>query len=248
MLRNILFTTLLSLLFLTGCSTKEKLAIINEKGKYGASKSDDEVSIKPIYDGVSNFDDANNKNIRTDYTNILSLHWLHNYFGAEYTIVEYRGKKGIVTKDNKMVVKPIYDLITKLFNGFFIIKLDNKYGYMNNNFEVVQKPIFKNAREFLTDVTFVQSNSDGKWSCITKDMELKDSVRYDEVYSFSNGFAKVVKNGKWGYVDSSCKILVEPQYDYAYNFNKEYAKVIKNGKNLYINTDAEEVPIDVVME
>ncbi len=247
MLKNILFTALLSLLFLTACSTKEELAIVNEKWKYGASKSDDEISIKPIYDGISNFDDANNKNTRRDYTNVLSLHWLHNYSGAEYAIVEYRGKKGIITKDNKMVVKPIYDSITKLFNDFFIIKLDNKYGYMNSDFEVVQKPIFKNAREFLTDITFVQSNSDGKWSCITKDMELKDSV-YDEVYNFSNGFAKVLKNSKWGYIDSSCKILVDPQYDYVYNFNKGYGKVIKNGKILYINTDAEEVPTDVVME
>ncbi len=241
MLKNILLTALLSLLFLTGCSTKEELAIINEKDKYGVSKNDDEIIIKPIYDELSNFDDRKNKNTKMGHPHIVNLHWLHNYYGNEYTIVKYRDKYGVVTKDNEMVVKPIYDSITKLFNGFFIIKLDDKYGYMNDEFEVVQKPIFKNVREFPSGVTFVQSNTNGKWGCLTKDMELKINGVYDEIYNLYNGFARVVKSGRWGYLDDSCNVVVETEYDYVYDFSEEYAKVIKYGQIKYINSEGEEI-------
>lgn len=241
MLKKVLITTSLAILFLTGCSSKEEVAIINENGKYGVLEDNSEVIIKPIYDELSNFDDINNKNIKTDHPHVINLHWIHNYYGDEYAIAEYKNKYGIVNKDNEMVVKPIYDSITKLFNGFSVIKLDNKFGYLNDDFEVVQKPIFADAREFVDKVTFVQSTADGKWGCITKDMNLKINDEYDEIYNIHNGYARIVKDGKWGYLDDSCEVLVEPKYDYAYNFSNGYGKVVKNGYIAYVNKDGEKI-------
>lgn len=241
MVRNILLTASLALLFLTGCSTKEELAIVNEKGKYGALQNNSEVTIKPIYDELSSFDDRKNKNVKTEHPHVINLHWLHNYYGDEYAIAEYEGKYGVVNKNNEMIVKPIYDSITKLFNGFSVIKLDDKYGYMDDKFEVVQKPIFRKAREFAGNVAFVQSNANGKWGCITQEMDLKINDVYDEIYSLYNGFARTVKDGKWGYLDDTCKVIVEPKYDYAHDFTKGYAKVMKNGQIAYINNKGEEI-------
>ena len=241
MLKKVLITTSLAVLFFTGCSTKEEVAIVNESGKYGALASSNDVIIKPVYDELSNFDDRKNKNIKTDHPHIINLHWLHNYYGDNYAIAEYKGKYGIVNKDNEMVVKPIYDSITKLFNGFSIIKLDEKFGYLNDEFEVVQKPIFRDAREFLGNVTFVQSNANGKWGCITKDMNLKINDVYDEIYNLHNGFARTVKDGKWGFIDDTCKVVVKPKYEYAYDYSKGYAKVVGNGQVAYVNEDGKEI-------
>lgn len=241
MFKKVLITTSLAVLFFSGCSTKEEVAIINEKGKFGALKSNSEVIIKPIYDELSNFDDRKDKNIKTDHPHIINLHWLHNYYGDDYAIAEYKGKYGVVNKDNKMVVKPIYDSITKLFNGFSVIKLDEKFGYLNDEFEVVQKPIFRNAREFLGKVAFVQSNANGKWGCITKEMDLKINDVYDEIYNLHNGFARTVKDGKWGYINDNCKVIVEPTYEYAYDFSKGYAKVVGNGHTAYIKENGEKI-------
>lgn len=241
MFKKVLITSSLAVLFFTGCSSKDELAIVNEKGKYGALENSSDVIIKPVYDELSNFDDMKNKNMKTEHPHILNLHWLHNYYGNEYAIAEYQGKYGVVNKDNEMVVKPIYDSITKLFNGFSVIKLDDKYGYLNDEFEVVQKPIFKDAREFLEDVTFVQSNANAKWGCITKDMELKIGDEYDEIYNLYNGYARTVKDGKWGYINNQCKVIVEPKYEYAYDFSKGYAKVLKNGKTAYVDAEGKEI-------
>jgi len=239
MLKKSLVIISFALLVFTGCSSKDEVTIVNENGKYGTLESDGKVVIKPIYDDLSFFDDVNNKNIKTEHPHILNLHWLHNYGGDEYAITEYRGKYGIVDRDNNMLVKPIYDSITRLFNGFSVIKLDDKYGYMNDEFEVVQKPIFRNAREFFGNVTFVQSNANGKWGCITKDMDLKIGDVYDEIYNLSDGFARTVKDGKWGFINDSCETIVDPTLDYAYDFSKGFAKVVKNGQVAYVNDEGE---------
>ena len=241
MFRNILVVSSLAILFFTGCSSKEDIAIVNEKGKYGVLSNNSDVIIKPIYDELSNFDDRQDENTITEHPNVINLHWLHNYYGDEYAIAEYKRKYGIINKNNEMVVKPIYDSITKLFNGFSVIKLDDKYGYMNDEFEVVQKPIFKNAREFLGKVTFVQSNANGKWGCITKDMDLKINDVYDEIYNLHDGFARVVKDGKWGYLNDSCEVIVEPLYSYAYDFSNNYAKVVKDKEIAYIDEEGKEI-------
>ena len=241
MFKKVLITTSLAILFFTGCSTKEEMTIVNEKGKYGVLKNNGDVIVKPVYDEISNFDDRNDKNIITEHPHVLNLHWLHNYYGDEYAIAEYKGKYGVVNKNNEMVVKPIYDSITKLFNGFSVIKLDDKYGFLNDKFEVVQKPIFRDAREFLGNVTFVQSNANGKWGCITKEMDLKINDEYNEIYNLYDGFARTVKDGKWGYINDKCEVVVKPTYDYAYDFSKGYAKVLKGKDIAYINQKGEQI-------
>lgn len=241
MFKKVLITTSLALLAFTGCSTKEELAIVNENGKYGALENNSEVVIKPVYDELSNFDDRKNKNVKTEHLHVLNLHWLHNYGGDDYAIAEYQGKYGIVNSKNEIVVKPIYDSITKLFNGFSVIKLDDKYGYLNDEFEVVQKPIFRSAREFVGKAAFVQSNANGKWGCITKEMDLKINDVYDEIYALKNGIARTVKDEKWGYLNDKCEVIVEPTYEYAYDFSKGFAKVVKNGQTAYVNEKGEEI-------
>ncbi len=241
MFKNILIITSLAIVFFTGCSSKEESVIVNEKSKYGVLSNKGDVIVKPIYDELSNFDDRQNENIKTEHPNVINLHWLHDYSGDEYAIVEYQKKYGVINKKNEIIVKPIYDSISKLFNGFSVIKLDNKYGYMNDKFEVVQKPIFKDVREFLGKVSFVQSNANAKWSCITKEMKVKINDEFDEAYNFYDGFARVVKDGKWGYINDKCEVVVSPKYEYAYDFSKTYAKVQKNGHIAYINEKGKEI-------
>ncbi len=241
MYRNILLLVSVVLLSFTACSSKKEIVVVNEEGRYGVLDNSGQVVVKAVYDDLSGFDNTEDKNVKTEHPNLINLHWLHNYCGDEYAIAEYKGKYGIVNKNNEMLVKPIYDSISKLFNGFFVIGLDGKYGYMNKEFKVVQKPIFKKVRDFEGNITFVQSTANGKWACLTKDMQLKNRHEYDEAYSLYNGYSRIVKNGKWGFVNDECILVVEPKYDYAYDFTKGLAKVKFNGRIAYVNTKGKEV-------
>ena len=237
MFKNIIFISCtFVILFLSACSTKEKVTIIKENNKYGLLSSKNDIRVKAIYDKLSKFDDIKNKNIKTQHPNVFNLHWIHNYYGNDYSISKYNNKYGIVNNKNIMLVKPIYDSISKAFNGFFIVQIDNKFGYLNDKFELVQKPIFLSASEFIGNAAFVGSAVNGKLGCITQSMELKINGQYDEIFNFVNGYARTKLGNKWGYISDKCEIIAEPYYDYVYDFSNTYAKVVKNGKIGYINS------------
>ncbi len=236
MSKNIILISCAFIIFLfSACSSKEKVTIIKENNKYGVLSSKNDIRVKAIYDKLSKFDDIENKNIKTQHPNVFNLHWIHNYYGNDYSISKYNNKYGIVNNKNIMLVKPIYDSISKAFNGFFIVQIDGKFGYLNDKFKLVQKPIFSSASEFIGNAAFVGSSSNSKLGCITQDMDLKINGKYDEIFNFVNTYARTKLGNKWGYINDKCEVISKPIYDYVYDFSNSYAKVIKNGKIGYID-------------
>jgi len=55
------------------------------------------------------------------------------------------------------------------------------------------------------------------------------TIYFDEVYSFSEGMSKVVKNGKYGFMDQTGNIVIDMQYDFARAFSEEFAAVSTGG-------------------
>ena len=52
--------------------------------------------------------------------------------------------------------------------------------------------------------------------------------RFDELRSFSEGYAAVKRDGKWGYINRRGEVVVQPIYDRAYDFHDGFA-VIRQG-------------------
>lgn len=67
--------------------------------------------------------------------------------------------------------------------------------------------------------------------------DVDPKLRYDYVYSESDGMRKVEKNGKKGLIDSKGREVVAPQYDYIYSKSDGLYKVEKNGKKGFIRSD-----------
>ena len=59
---------------------------------------------------------------------------------------------------------------------------------------------------------------------------------YDQILSFSEGFACVKKHDKWGIIDTTGKLLVPYKWDAAISFSEGLAGVEKNGKLGFIDT------------
>ena len=51
----------------------------------------------------------------------------------------------------------------------------------------------------------------------------------DDVYSFSEGMSKIVKNSKYGFIDQTGNIVIDTQYDFARSFSEELAAVSLGG-------------------
>ena len=69
--------------------------------------------------------------------------------------------------------------------------------------------------------------------------EVMAKPKYDEIYSFSNGMAKVrvgdEETGKYGYINDKGKTVVQPIYDAAEDFHDGKAVVTKQGKTFLVN-------------
>ena len=59
--------------------------------------------------------------------------------------------------------------------------------------------------------------------------------RYDKVWNFSEGLARVKLNDKRGFINTKGKEICELKYDSVSNFNNGFAAVNLNGKQGFIN-------------
>ena len=66
---------------------------------------------------------------------------------------------------------------------------------------------------------------------------------YDDVLSFENGYASVLKDDKWGIVNTDGTLICDMVYDEIFDFDAEdgFAAVCKNDKWGFINTQGEEI-------
>ncbi len=177
MKRSLIISIFISIFFLA-CSSKDNLIITSKNEKYGVfSSKENKFIIKPIFNQLSFIDGINTNNVN------------------EYLLYEYNNYFGIISLD-KVIFKPVFKKVSKFYNKFAVVQENEKFGYIDEKLNLVQKPIFKDARDFLFDVSFVQSFSNNKYACIDKNMNLITGFSYDEIYSFSNGFVRFKKGNK----------------------------------------------------
>ncbi|HBK2048805.1 TPA: WG repeat-containing protein [Campylobacter coli] len=46
-----------------------------------------------------------------------------------------------------------------------------------------------------------------------KNGEFAIKPKFDDIWDFSEGLAKVKLNGRWGFIDRSGKFVIEPKFD-----------------------------------
>jgi len=221
-------------LVLTGCNNPNiKHTIIQEATKDGVINESGYVIVKPIYKHIFNFDGANGT---FEHPHLLNLHWIHNQASQAYAIVQNTDDKyGIINKEGKLLLKPVYDSITYFFDGFSRIEVGGKFGLINKDFEIVLKPTYDYIQEFIGDIAILHHNN--KYGCINKKIELKVKPTYDKIYFQQENFLRTKVDKKWGYLDNQCNVLSKPIYDYAYDFSNGFGKVVLDEKVGYLGSD-----------
>lgn len=114
------------------------------------------------------------------------------------------------------------------------ITVGEKDGLINNEGEVLVKPVYKKVFHLdnqvsndythphyvnlhwihLNDEKFaIVKNIDNKYGVIDRNGNLLLKVIFDSIGNFFNGFAKVEVNGKFGLINDDFEIVVKPIYD-----------------------------------
>jgi hypothetical protein len=121
----------------------------------------------------------------------------------------------------------------------YIIKVNNKYGYIDVNGNVIIKPEYEDARIFVEELAPVSIN--GSWGFIDKSGNTVIQPIYDSVLFFSEGLAAVSKNKKWGFIDKKGNLIIMIRFDEVRisGFTEGLSAVRLNYKFGYINVKGE---------
>lgn len=84
-------------------------------------------------------------------------------------------------------------------------------------------------------------DDDGKFVCseitLVKEIDMTHVQVFDEIWEFSEGFAKVLLDGKCNFINTEGKLLSEWWFDGACGFSERLATVECDGKYNFINTE-----------
>jgi len=155
-----------------------------------------------------------------------------------------------------------YDSIGEFSEGMAIVRLNNKYGYIDSKGKEVVPPIYDAAEKFrngTAEVVFREQlriiDLNGK---VIQKMELIQKAKpidtkivvfkkvetfskYEETQSLNNGFLKVRSGKKWGIADTSENEIVAPKYIEIKTFSHNYVRVKLKGKWGLIDMSGSEI-------
>lgn len=154
--------------------------------------------------------------------------------GFSYRFYYDKKKQGILDENFNIII-PVgtYDDINIFLDGFFRVKKDGKYSFVDKQGKCFDK-WFDDAKDFSLGLAAVKADS--KWGFINH----KGDFAIQNKYSEANGFlrenlAAVKLNGKWGFVDQTGKVIIPFEYDKTTFFVNNNCSVRKNGLWGYID-------------
>lgn len=142
------------------------------------------------------------------------------------------GKKKKKTKE--AIIKPKYDDADRFYEGLAGVKLNNKWGYIDNTGKEVIPFKYERAGYFFEGLASVKFSS--QWGFIDKTGSEVIPFKYEGAGEFREGLAVVKLYGKFGFIDKTGREVITIKYDNAdWKFSGGLAKVELNGKTFYIN-------------
>ena len=97
--------------------------------------------------------------------------------------------------------------------GYVWIEKNNKWGFVNQNCEVVVEPQYDGAMPFAVN-GFAGVKIDGKWGFIDESGKIVIEPQFEGVDIFrDNGLCTFSKDGKYGLINEKGRVIVDPIYD-----------------------------------
>jgi hypothetical protein len=124
----------------------------------------------------------------------------------------------------------------KVSDGLFLIKKDDKYGYMDSNAKIVIPPQFEDAKPFSEGLAAVKLTDVIGYGYIDTTGKVVISPRFYYANEFSDGMALIHDGKKYGYINKEGNTIVAPTYTFAQTFSDEMAVIRVNDKNGFIDT------------
>ena len=212
---------------------REGLARVAEDGKWGFIDRAGKVVVEPGYEFAHDF--AGGRALVN-----AGGRWVYAYGWPKRLgpLVLEGGKWGIVDKTGEEVLKPCFETddlggirdqpVTVRRGRLAPVKVDGKYGYADEKWNIVIRPQLDWAGPFAEHLACV--GLEGRFGYIDETQKLVVRAAYHAGEPFAGGMAAVRKDGKWGFVDKTGAPAVPVQFDEVRPFAQAVAAVRKGAK------------------
>ncbi len=187
-------------------------------------------AVTPFYEGLS----VVSKNDSVFFINKENTNPFDQFFADAYVFnngiaAVKHGNKWCFINRQGQIISPIYDEINEISDNFYTVKLNGKYGALNNFGQVIIEPKFEQLGDFKNG--FAYYRSENKSGFVSKDGYVH-KAEFDWLSDFDANKIAVVKIGNsYGLINSSGKIILDTKYDQVLKANNGVFIVILN--NLY---------------
>lgn len=142
--------------------------------------------------------------------------------------------------DSIWIIKPKFDDASLFSEDRAIVKVGNKFGYIDREGNYVVQPIYEAARDFKDGMAAVCNHRD-YWGFINTSGKVIIPLLYRNVKDFNEGAAAYYSSldKKWGFIDKNGEKIIGAVYDDVISsFNGGYAHVSRDGVKSFINKAA----------
>lgn len=206
-------------------------------GLFGFIDANAKTVIPIAFDAVTSFYEGLSlvsKNDSVFFINKENTNPFDQFFTDAYTFKNgiapvKHGNKWCFINRQGQIISPIYDEINEISDNFYTVKLNGKYGALNNFGQVIIEPRFEQLGDFKNG--FAYYRSDNKSGFVSKDGYVH-KAEFDWLSDFgADKIAVVKKVNSYGLVNESGKIILETKYDQVLKTNNGIFIVVLN--NLY---------------
>lgn len=132
----------------------------------------------------------------------------------EYTTTYVENNKFGLIKNETIITKPIYSKLIRLRDSSWLFLYKNKYGFMNNEGEILVEPKFKQAERFVGK--YAKLGLNGKYSLYNENGKLIIPHEYTSINLLYGKMFLVEKNYKYGLINFNGDIILAPIADDIY--------------------------------
>ena len=144
-----------------------------------------------------------------------------------------------ILKNETQKVSNKYDYKSEFSDGIAMVKLNDKWGYIDKTGREIIPIQYDNCDKFSEGIARVKLNY--KWGYIDKTGREIIPIQYDEAHPLADGMIALELNRKTGYANKTGKVIIPFKYDGSQFFREGAAGVKLNGKWGFIDKTGREI-------
>ncbi|OHX68040.1 WG repeat-containing protein [Flammeovirga pacifica] len=169
------------------------------------------ITIDTLWDALINKEGTVKRQINNN-GNDYKIHNIGNFYDQRAWFKTHNGKYGVIDSNAKVVIPPIYNVISDFNNQQAVVQKNHAFGLINTDGEIIV-PITYNGFSKLHNGWYTVKKGNGslgKWGIINEKGQSILPCKYDKIYLDDKG-ANTKLNGKWGRYLKSNKWAFQPK-------------------------------------